>query len=246
MSEPIRIAMWSGPRNISTAMMRSWESRGDCCVVDEPFYACYLEATGIDHPMREEVLASQPRNWRAVVEGLRAPLPEGVEIQYQKQMAHHMIVTPSEGWMRSVRHAFLIRDPREVVASYVEKRAAVTPDDLGFRRQMEIFDRVVALTGAEPPIIEGLDVLRDPGRALRVLCEALDVPFSERMLSWRPGLRETDGVWARHWYGAAARSTGFQAPASEGPVVELPSALRSVADACMPRYDYLRAMKIRV
>src|SRR5690606_18808806 len=162
--------------------------------------------TGLDHPMREEVLASQPRDWGEVVEGLRAPLPDGARIQYQKQMAHHMVVSPDAGWLGSVRHAFLIRDPRQVVASYVQRRAEVSPDDLGFRQQVGIHDRVADLTGMPPPIIEGSDVLRAPERALRVLCEALDVPFTARMLSWAPGLRQTDGVWARHWYGAVARS----------------------------------------
>lgn len=245
MSEPVRIAMWSGPRNISTAMMRAWENRDDCRVVDEPFYACYLEATGLDHPMRAEVLASQPRSWEAVIEGLTAPLPEGVSLQYQKHMTHHMLAPLDSAWLATVRHAFLIRDPHEVVASYAQKRGEVTAEDLGLEKQVEIYRRVVDATGVEPPVIEGIDVLRQPETALRRLCQALDVPFSEKMLAWPPGPRDSDGVWAPHWYNAVARSTGFSAPA-EGPAAALPAELRAVADACVPHYEVLRARKLQV
>lgn len=244
MVEPVRIAMWSGPRNISTAMMRAWENRGDCVVVDEPFYACYLAATGVDHPMRAEVLASQPPEWSAVIESLTAPLPEGRAIQYQKQMTHHMMAPLDEAWLRTARHAFLIRDPVEMVASYTQKRGEVTVEDLGLPQAVEIYERVREVTGREPPVIEASDVLRRPEIALRRLCAALDVPFSERMLSWPPGLRESDGVWAPHWYNAVAESTGF-APYRPREVT-LSEELRGVAEACMPYYEVLRARKLEM
>jgi hypothetical protein len=244
MAEHVRIAMWSGPRNISTAMMRAWENRGDCQVVDEPFYACYLAATGLQHPMREEVLASQPSEWRAVIEQLTTPLPEGIDLQYQKQMAHHMVVPLDEAWLATARHAFLIRDPLEIVASYARKRGEVTADDIGLAKQVEIYERVGEVTGREPPVIEASDVLRRPEAALRSLCRALDVPFSERMLSWPPGLRESDGVWAPHWYDAVVKSTGFAPYRPRS--VSIPDQLAAVAEASTPHYDFLRARKLVV
>ena len=244
MAEPIRIAMWSGPRNISTAMMRAWENREDCCVVDEPFYACYLAATGILHPMRDEVLSSQPQDWGAVVDQLTAPLPEGTRVQYQKHMAHHMVTPLDPAWLRTARHAFLIRDPFEMVASYARKRGAPTVDDLGLAKELEIYERIREETAREPPVIEASDVLRHPEVALRRLCAALEVPFSERMLSWPAGLRDSDGVWAAHWYNAVAESTSFS-PYTAVPM-ELPEHLAAVAEACVPHYEYLRARKLEV
>jgi hypothetical protein len=244
MTETLRIAMWSGPRNISTAMMRAWENRADCCVVDEPFYACYLDATGLRHPMREAVLASQPCEWQAVIAGLTAPLPAGIRVQYQKQMTHHMVVPLDAAWLKTARHAFLIRDPLEMVASYVQKRREVTVEDLGLRKQVEIYDSVCEATGREPPVIEAADVLRQPEAALRRLCLALGVPFSAKMLSWPPGLRASDGVWAPHWYHAVAQSTGF-APMTPKPI-DLPDELLDVAEACRPAYRYLRVRKLVV
>ena len=236
--------MWSGPRNISTALMRAWENRDDCCVVDEPFYACYLHATGIDHPMRDEVLASQPREWEAVIESLAAPLPPGVRLQYQKHMTQHMVGPLDARWLRTVRHAFLIRDPVEMVASYAQKRGEVTVDDLGLPKQVEIYQRVAEVTGRAPPVIEARDVLRSPEAALRHLCGALGVAFSAKMLAWPPGLRDSDGVWARHWYHAVAQSTGF-APFTPREVT-LPEPLVAVARSCAPHFEFLRARKLMV
>lgn len=238
--------MWSGPRNISTAMMRAWENRGDCVVVDEPFYACYLAATGADHPMREEVLRSQPRDWREVIRALAAPLPDGVRIQYQKQMTHHVVFPLEDAWLRTARHAFLIRDPYEIVASYVRKRAAVTAADLGIERQVEIYERIREATGQAPPIVEAADVLANPAGVLRALCEALNVSFTERMLSWPPGLRPSDGIWAAHWYDAVARSTGFARPSPSPDPAALPAEARAAAEACLPAFEYLRARKLRI
>ena len=235
--------MWSGPRNISTAMMRAWENRDDCHVVDEPFYACYLHATGIRHPMYEAVLASQPREWHAVIVALTAPLPEGVAIQYQKHMTHHMVAGLDEDWLRTARHAFLIRDPIEMVASYARKREAVGIDDLGLPQQVQIYHRIADVTGTPPPVLESRDVLHDPATMLRRLCTALHVAFCDRMLSWPPGLRASDGVWAPHWYDAVAKSTGF-GRFDAGPVV-LPRELRDVAEACRPYYEFFCERKLQ-
>ncbi|SOE00726.1 hypothetical protein [Caenispirillum bisanense] len=240
----VRIAMWSGPRNISTAMMRAWENRPDTVVADEPFYAAYLAATGIDHPVRQAVMASQPTDWRVVARQVsQDPLPAGATVFYQKHMTHHMLPDIGLDWMDGLRHAFLIRDPREVVASYTQKRAACELADIGVVRQAELFDRVADRLGAAPPVIDGRDVLGDPRALLSCLCEALGVPFSDAMLAWPAGRRDSDGVWAPHWYAAVEASTGFGPPPPPAP--ELPAQYARVAEAALPYYDRLYRHRLR-
>ncbi len=243
MSEPIRIAMWSGPRNISTAMMRAFENRPDATVVDEPFYAVYLDRTGADHPMREEALAAQPTDPKAVIESLLGPVPDRSPIFYQKHMTHHMVAGVDTGWTARCRNAFLIRAPEKVLASYVVKRANPSLDDIGFVRQAELFDEVADRLGAAPPVLDADDVLADPRRALTALCDALDIPFSDAMLAWPVGRRESDGVWAPVWYDAVERSTGFAAP-SAGPSAPLSDELKAIARAARPHYERQAAYRL--
>src|SRR5689334_11891126 len=240
---PIRIAMWSGPRNISTAMMRSFGARRDTHVVDEPFYAAYLAKAGLDHPMRREVLASQPNDWRDVVPGLLAAPPLGQTIFYQKHMTHHMLPGFGLDWMAHCRNAFLIREPELVLASYTQKRGEVELADIGFVQQGEIFARVADGLGKAPPVVEGIDVLRDPAGVLSKLCAALGIPWTDEMLSWPAGRRDTDGVWAPAWYDAVERSTGFERPKEENRPA-LPDHLRAIAEAARPHYENLARWKI--
>jgi hypothetical protein len=237
-----RIAMWSGPRNISTAMMRAFENRTGCVVSDEPLYAHYLQATGIDHPMRDAVIASQPTDWRDVVRQITGPAPGGAALWYQKHMTHHMIPAVGRGWLEELENAFLIRDPREMAASYGAKRESATPADLGAELQAEIYDEVVRRTGREPPVIDAADVLRDPRRILTLLCEALEIPFDAAMLSWPAGQRDSDGVWGEHWYASVWASTGFRPYAPRD--IELTPELESVAAACEPFYRRLFARRL--
>jgi hypothetical protein len=240
---PLRIAMWSGPRNISTAMMRAWENRLDTVVVDEPFYACFLAATGLDHPGRDEVIASQPTDWREVVTALTGPVPVARAVFYQKHMTHHMLPQFGRDWLDQVTNCFLVRRPAEVVASYVETRRAPTLEDLGFPQQAEIFGRVADRLGRAPPVLDAADVLRNPAGMLEALCEYVGVPFDARMLSWPPGPRPTDGVWAKHWYASVERSTGFNAlRANSKPV---PPALAPLVEAAQPIYERLAAHRLR-
>ncbi len=241
--EPVRIAMWSGPRNISTAMMRSFENRPDTAVVDEPFYGAYLARTGLDHPMREEVLASQPLDWREVAAAMAGAAPGGAAVFYQKHMTHHLLPGFGLDWAEACRNAFLIREPEAVLASYSVKRAEVTLDDIGVVRQHELFVRECDRLGAAPPVVRGADVLADPPGMLVALCAALDIPFREEMLSWPAGLRDTDGVWAPAWYDAVERSTGFEAPPTR-PRPPLPDDLRRIADQARPHYEALAAHKL--
>jgi len=243
-SQPLRLAMWSGPRNVSTAFMRSWENRPDTVVVDEPFYAHYLQATGIGHPGRDEVLAHHETDWRRVVESLLAPLPTGKTIFYQKQMSHHLLPGMGRDWLGSVMHGFLIRDPATMLASLGEKLGEFELEATGLPQQVEIFDHVLRLRGNVPPIIDAADLLAAPEPMLRALCAALGVPFSERMLSWPPGRRATDGVWAKHWYDRVERSTGFE-PAEVAEVPRLHGRLAGLDALCRPLYEKLHAHRLR-
>lgn len=202
--------MWSGPRNISTALMRSWESRGDTSVWDEPLYAHYLRETAVDHPGREEVIRCHEADWRAVVERLLGPVPDGKLIFYQKHMAHHLLPHIDRDWLDQVRNAFLIRHPGEMLTSLARVTPTPTVEDTGLPQQWEIFERVAARRGVPPPVVDARDILEAPEKLLSRLCEALGVPFKVAMLSWKPGRRTSDGVWAKHWYAAVEASRGFQ------------------------------------
>jgi hypothetical protein len=236
--------MWSGPRNVSTAFMRSWENRPDTIVVDEPFYAHYLAVTGLDHPGRDEILAHHERDWRRVVESLLAPLPPGVEILYQKQMSHHLLPDMGREWLASMTHAFLIRDPAPMLASLEEKLGRFDLDATGLPQQVEIFDFVVRTTGRVPPVVDSADLLAAPEPMLRALCAALGIPFTPRMLSWPAGPRASDGIWARHWYERVERSTGFE-PAAAIEVPDLQGRLAELEGRCRPLYEKLRAHRLR-
>ncbi len=241
--EPLlRLAMWSGPRNISTAMMRSWGNRVDTAVVDEPFYAFYLRATGKKHPLAEEVIANGETDWQKVVQCLTSKTLFGKRIFYQKQMTQHLLPAIEREWLASVTNCFLIRDPAEVIASYVRKNDEPALEDLGFVQQAEIFDWVRERTGRIPPILDAQDVLENPERTLRRLCEAVGVEFDPAMLCWPAGLRETDGVWARHWYGEVAQSTGFAPYRAQH--TEVPAQLREVEAQCREHYEVLHQHRL--
>jgi len=231
------LAMWSGPRNISTALMRSFGERADTLVVDEPLYAHYLAVTGLDHPGRDGVLASQPRSWREVADTLTGPLPDGVRLHYQKHMTQHLLPEVGRGWLGALSNAYLIRDPAHVVASYAKVRGEPTLDDLGYAQQVEIFRRYGG------PVIDAADVLRRPAATLTLLCDALGIGFDPVMLRWSAGRRDSDGVWAPHWYAAVEASTGFGGYHPAAPVV--PDRLRALVDAAMPFYQELASRRLR-
>ncbi len=241
MSEQVRIAMWSGPRNISTAMMRAWGNRSDTAVIDEPFYGYYLKQTGVDHPGAAEVLAAMETDWQEIVAKMTGPVPDGRRISYQKQMTHHLLPEVSRDWLAQVTNCFLIRDPAEVIVSYVKKNGEPRLRDLGFVQQLEIFDFV--RKRQVPIVIDADDVPRNPERTLRSLCLAIGVEFQTAMLSWPAGRRRTDGVWAKYWYAEVERSTSF-APYRKRDVV-VPEHLRDVYERCRDCYDQLYAHRLR-
>lgn len=227
--------MWSGPRNLSTACMRSFSQRGDCAVIDEPFYAAYLAMTGLDHPMREEVLEGET-DPNAVAARLIGPVPGGKVVYYQKHMLQHMIDGMPRGWMENVRHVFLIRDPARVVASYAAKREHPTMADLGFTQQRALFEQV-----RDPIVVDAADITRAPEEVLEGLCAALGIGYDPAMLSWPEGRHPADGVWGAHWYGAIWASTGF---ASEDPSPRPEVDRPEIMGPAMEIYEEMRAVRI--
>lgn len=236
------IAMWSGPRNISTAMMRSWGSRADTIVHDEPFYSHYLTQTEHDHPGAEEIIAAYSTEWQTIVQQITAPLPSGKTIYYQKHMTHHMLDHIDLSWMRRMDNCFLIREPRQVIASFSKVIAEPKLDQIGFPRQVELFRYVRQQTGKVPPVMDAADVLRDPRGTLSRLCAVLEIPFDEAMLKWEPGRRATDGVWAKYWYAAVEKSTEFMPYAPDDSA--LPDHLHELAQDSQALYDEMAAYKI--
>lgn len=232
-----RIAMWSGPRSISTAMMRAWGNRPDTFVCDEPLYAHYLRHTGLPHPGADEVMRHQENDWRRVVAWLTEAVPEGKPIFYQKHMAHHLLPHIDRGWLDRLTHCFLIREPREMLTSLLVFIPQPTLADTGLPQQVEIFESVRSRTGTTPPVVDARDVLDNPRGILMRLCAALDVPFTEAMLSWPPGRRDTDGIWAKHWYAAVEKSTGFQPYVPKS--VPVPEPLAGLHEQCVVLYQRL-------
>jgi hypothetical protein len=215
--------------------MRSWENRPDCTVVDEPLYAYYLVMTGSEHPGRDEVIATGETSWQAVVADLTGPV-QGV--RYQKHMAHHLIPQLPRGWINSLTNVVLIRDPEEVVASYLRVRGAVAEEDIGLECQNELYEQL----GGEAPVIDSADFLRDPETYLRWLCDHVQVEFTESMLRWPAGPRDSDGVWARYWYDDVIASTGF-APYGRRRV-ELPAASLATVERSRAYYDRLHSVRL--
>ena len=232
-----RIAMWSGPRNLSTAMLRSWEHRADTEVLDEPLYAAYLASTGLEHPGRDEIIAAGPADFdTAIARCLDAPIERPVS--YQKHMAHHLLADVDRSWLDGMRHALLLRDPRRVLASYTRVRGDVTLDDLGIPQQVELAERCEVIIDAD-------DFLTDPTAYQREICRRLDVDFDPAMMRWPAGTRDSDGVWAPHWYAAVEESTGFgPAPTASPPAVD--DRLAPIAEEALELYRELRRARFVV
>ncbi len=238
----MRIAMWSGPRNLSTALMYAFAARGDCAVWDEPFYAAYLAATGIDHPMADQIIAAGETDPAAVARACLGPVPQDQPLFYQKHMTLHMIPGFDRSFISGLTNVFLIRHPARVIASYSRKRESPTLPDIGFVQQAELFDQVADQTGAQPLVIDSADIRADPRGKLSALCAALGIPFTEAMLNWPAGPKSFDGVWAPHWYNAVHASTGIDEP--EGPLPALDPAAQALADQAMPYYQRLAALRL--
>jgi hypothetical protein len=241
--DQLKIAMWSGPRNISTALMRAWENREDCAVWDEPLYGYYLDATGIPHPGAAEVIASQGTDAAAIIAACTGDVPDGKAIFYQKHMTLHLLPQLERGWLSSLTNCFLIREPEAVIASYAAVRSDATLADIGFVQQAELFEQVRAMTGEIPLVIDSREFLLDPESMLRAICAHLGIDYSPRMLNWPAGPRDSDGVWARYWYDSVWNSTGF-APYRDRDY-DLPAKDREIASAARPYYESLYRHRLR-
>lgn len=234
------LAMWSGPRNISTAMMYAFANRSDCEAWDEPFYGFSLQHKGNDHPMRDEIIASMETDWDRLV--ANCTTPSNKPLLYQKHMTHHMLEGYDRSFIPTLTNAFLIRAPARVLASYAQKWSEVDLRAIGFVEQAEIFDQVAQNLGHAPAVVDSDDVLANPRAVLKKLCAACGIEFDEAMLHWPKGPKSCDGVWASHWYNAAWESTGFSAPPAKS--LALPDALQRIADQAQPYYDRLKAYSI--
>ena len=227
--------MWSGPRNLSTAMMYAFGNRPDFAAWDEPFYAPYLSVSGFEHPMRDEILAAHECDATAVAARCAGPIPEGRPHFYMKHMGLHMDGFPIE-WAEDCVNVHLIRHPARVVASYAAKRERPVFHDIGFQQQAEVFERFPG------PVIDSVDIRADPDRMLRRLCAEIGLDFDPAMLAWEAGPKPFDGVWAAHWYGAVHRSTGFAG--AEGPLPELQGEMAALVEEAIPYYEALRAVAL--
>ncbi len=231
--------MWSGPRNLSTAMMYSFAARGDCAVWDEPFYAAYLAKTGLDHPMRREILAAGEHDPGKVIDACRGDVPNGKPVFYQKHMTHHMIDGIDRTWLKDMTNIFLIRHPVRVIASYAAKRENPTLEDIGFRQQAELFDLVCDLTGKVPPVVDSFDIRKSPETTLRRLCGKIGLGFLPQMTGWPIGGHKDDGVWGAHWYGAVRTSNGFSG--AEGDLPILKGEMASLSNSAATYYQSMAA-----
>jgi hypothetical protein len=239
----LRLAMWSGPRNISTAMMRSWGNRSDTIVCDEPLYPHYLAATGRAHPGAAEVIAAGPVDLAEAINRLLAPLPAGKSIFYQKHMAHHLLAGMDRSWLGALTHCFLIRDPAEAICSFIKHVPDPTLEDTGYPQQAELFEQVASRGRAIPPVVDARDVLNDPRQVLGKLCERLGVTFDPQMLSWSPGPRASDGVWAKYWYKEVESSTSFRPYVP--PSGSVPEHLADLLRECRRYYEPMFAHRIK-
>lgn len=231
----MKIAMWSGPRNLSTAMMYAFGNRPDLAIWDEPFYAPYLDATGLDHPMRDAILAAHDTDPAQVAIRCAGPVPDGKKHFYMKHMPHHMLDGFPLDWAQDCVNIHLIRHPARVIASYGAKRAAMTLEDIGFPQQLALYEKLGGI------VIDSADIRADPDGMLRKLCENIGLDFDPAMLCWPAGARRDDGVWAAHWYGAVHQSTGFAG--AEGALPDV-AGHQILLDQSLPFYDALAARKL--
>lgn len=239
----MRIAMWSGPRNLSTTLMRSFAARADTAAIDEPFYAAYLDITGLRHPMTDEIMARHEAHPRKVIAHLTGPAPDGMAVFYQKHMTHHMVDAIPMDWLGQIeQHVMLIRHPARVVASYSRKMELLSAEVMGFPQQEQIWVQITEAKGTAPAVVDADMILADPEGVLRRLCGAIGLEWDGAMLSWPPGPRPEDGAWAPHWYDAVWRSTGFGAP--PGPLPELSGEAAEIAEGALPGYQRLLAAHV--
>lgn len=239
-SPPRCICLWSGPRNVSTALMYSFRQRSDVSVIDEPLYGHYLRESGVAHPGREEVLENMQLDGNKVMKELLAESQHGPNL-FLKQMAHHLTGIDHD-FLAATDNVFLIRDPEQMLPSLINQVPEPSLRDTGLKIQADLFDELVAI-GQTPPVLDAKQLLLDPARVLELLCRQLGLSFEKAMLSWSAGPKPEDGIWAKHWYHNVHHSTGFM------PYTEkkdpFPDQLAALLETCKPHYDKLASHAIK-
>ncbi|MBC8406734.1 MAG: HAD family hydrolase [Planctomycetes bacterium] len=239
---PLRLAMWSGPRNVSTALMRAFDSRSDCFVSDEPLYGYYLSKHGLPHPIAEQIMASMATDWQSITHHLTGPIPHGRQLWYQKHMSHHLLDEIPRDWLCQLTNVFLVREPRAMLASLLQVLPEVDIADTGLPQQVELFRWEMERTGRVPVVVDSRELLLNPGGVLKQLCERVGITYGDEMLSWEAGVRPTDGCWAPYWYGDTHNSTGFTP--YQPKEVEVPADYESLAQQCETLYQELAAFRL--
>ena len=242
MTKPTRIAMWSGPRNISTTMMRAFGNRNDTFASDEPFYGYFLKSTNIDHPMKDEVISKYQTNWSDIKDYLTGPIPNNKPIWYQKQMTQHLLPDDSIEWTRNVTNCFLIRDPKDVIISYAKIYDKMTPDLLGFPQLLKVFNYTLKNSEVKPIVINSRSILKNPKSMLNKLCQSLDITFSNDMLSWDEGPKDYEGIWGKHWYKQLHLTTGFIKYEKKDKTI--PDSLLKLYNECNHYYKQIKEYQI--
>ena len=232
--------MWSGPRNISTALMRAFENREDTKVFDEPLYAYYLKKTNLDHPMKEEILNTYPSDENEII-NLITKKDNNYKIFFQKHMTHHILDETKLDWINKGKNFFLIRDPAKVIVSYLRKNTLKTIQDVGYKKLYEIFK----LFSSEKPIVINSDyLLENPEKYLKILCQKLNLDFDQNMLNWPKGYRDTDGIWSKVWYQDVISSTTFNTKNSKEYIV--PKTYENIYKECLDIYEEINKYAIKV
>ena len=238
------IAMWSGPRNVSTALMRSFENRSDCFVSDEPFYSYFLHKTGFEHPLRDEIIKSGLVDYNEIIRYITGPIPFSKKIWYQKHMAHHILPEVNIDWITNMRNCLLIRHPSDVILSYLKKNEIDSIQQLGYLQQVNMYEMLSQEDSTSPIIVDAQDLLQEPRKMLIQICKNLRIKFNEKMLSWPLGTRKTDGIWGKHWYKQVEVSTGFKPYIKTNRTI--PSKYQDLYDKCMKHYNFLYQNRVIV
>ena len=234
------VACWSGPRNISTALMRSWSSRKDTFVTDEPFYAYYLKETQNNHPMRENIINNYYSNYDEVVDYLIGKVPNQKKIWYQKHMAHHLIDLSKIDWIKKCENCILLRHPKEVINSYTSKNKLNSVTELGYPQQFEIV-KFLKKSNHRFKIIDSVDLLVNPKAVLFDWCESINIKFDQSMLKWEKGSHPNDGIWWKHWYDNVINTSGFQKYQKKD--ISIENKYDSIYTKSMEYYNYLKGFK---
>ena len=236
------IAMWSGPRNVSTALMRSFENRSDCFVSDEPFYSYFLYKTGLKHPLSDKIIKSGLIDYNKIIKYITGHTPFSKNIWYQKHMAHHILEGVNMDWIKNMANCLLIRHPSDVILSYSKKNEIDNIQQLGYLQQIKIYKMLTEETGVSPIIIDAQDLLKEPRKMLIEICKNLKIKFNDKMLLWPPGGRKTDGIWGKHWYKQVEVSTGFNPYLKTDRTI--PLRYQYLNNECMKYYDFLYQNRI--